>query len=187
MRYELDLSGNRYLEMEYQFLATAAFQVPEALGPTLSLLIYGFLFHQPQNFPEFCASLPDCLRNRLPVELYYAGWAKLTFKGAQGGQIVVNPYCPRFPPGDRIVMTADDGNPMRLFRTWPLQGDSHGLEYVLECSLEQPFGAMHLTVKAVGPVKLSVCPGEFMIAEDAFGHPEFGHDETRAHQLRTIE
>lgn len=61
------------------------------------------------------------------------------------------------------------------------------LEYVLECSLEQPFGAMHLTVKAVGPVKLSVCPGEFMIAEDAFGHPEFGHDETRAHQLRTIE
>jgi hypothetical protein len=173
--------------MEYQFVATAAFQVPKALGTQLSLLVYGFLFHRPQNFPEFCAVLPESIRSRLPVELYYAGWAKLTFTGVQGGEIEVNPYQPRFPPGDRLLMTDSNGTFTRLDRIWPPTDTSEGFEYILECSLEQPFGAMRLAIRAAGAVELSVNPEEFMMAEDAYGHPEFAHDETRSRQLRTIE
>jgi hypothetical protein len=187
MRYHLDLQGNKYLEMEYQFVSTAAFQVPEVLGSDLSLLVYGFVFHHPEKFPEFCDCLPLPLQKRLPVELYYAGWAKLTFQGVQGGKIDVYPYQPRFPPSDGVPMTTSEGIPLRLCRTWPCAEGSDSPEYILECSLEQPFGAMQLVIKAAGSVKLSVCPEEFMIAEDAYGHPEFAPDETRSRQLRAIE
>ena len=183
-RYHLELQGNPFLEMEYQFVSTAAFQVPLTLENDLSLLIYGFIFHHPGKFPDFCESLPERVRRRLPAELYYAGWSKITFRGVQSGEIEVMPYIPKFPPGDQVLMGSSVESPMRLRREWPSISDSAGVEYVLECSLEQPFGAMRLVIRAVGSVTLSVDLEEFVIAEDAYDHPEFGYDETRSRQLR---
>jgi hypothetical protein len=185
-RYAIELTGQKHLRMEYQFISTAAFQVPADLGTELSLLIFGFMFQYPEEFPDLCLALPERIRSRLPTELYYFGWSKLTFQDVKGGKIEVWPYEPKFPPADQIINMNPQGSAVKLMREWPIDTNAAGIEYILECSLEQPYGSMRLQIKANGPVTLSVDPEEFMLSEDVYGKREYGFDITRRKQLDEI-
>jgi hypothetical protein len=187
LRYHLNLTGNKFLEMEYLFVSTAAFRVPEHVGESLSVLIFGFIFHHPEEFPSFCDALPVAIQSHMPTELYYRGWAKLTFQGVRGGDVKLYPYRPRFPPGDMEPLLDADGTPVQLLRNWPIVSSPSNFEYILSCSLENPFGGMRLCIVATGNVELSVDPTEFVLASDMEGRPEMGFDETRQSLINSIE
>ena len=77
-----------------------------------------------------------------------------------------------------------NGKMVELRREWPIiESKKEGVEYVLACSLEQPFGAMRLELLASGSVTLSVDPSQFYLEEDEYAW----HDETRQGLLRSID
>jgi hypothetical protein len=179
MRVHLDLRGKKFLGMEYDFVSVAAFEAPEKLSETLSLLVFSFVCHDPEEYEGLMASLPDALIRRNQKALVYSGWAKLTFSGVVGGYIDVDPYLPRLPPSDWTVALSPKGiPPNRLHREWPSDAShKEAFEYVLSCSLESPFGAMCLAIRASGAVELSVDPEEFTMNWAVY-------DRFRSKQLR---
>jgi len=183
MRCKIDLTGKKYLGMEYLFVSTAAVQVTEQLADPFELLIYGFIYHTDHHeFPELKKQLPARLTHPLPDAMAYAGWAKLSFEGVQGGSLRVCPYKPRFGPCDRDFMT-HDGEIVKLIQEWPVNYASKRYEYILECSLEQPLGAMRLVLHASGTVTLSVDPNQFYMD----GEQHEWYDETRQRLLHSID
>lgn len=186
MRYLINLQGKQHLEMEYQFVSTAAMEVPERLGATFSLLIYGFIFHHPERYPAFCSLLPGELQNRMPIELFYAGWAKLSFETVKGGTLIVHPYQPTFSPHFQQPLLDVNGLPMSLTRSWGDVDSDYCIEYSLQCTLENPFGSMYLKVQASGSVFLSVDTDDFIVAEEARTRPECWYDIHRSRQSNSI-
>jgi hypothetical protein len=187
MKYVFDLSGNDPRQLQFFPDAAASFPIPKALEKTLSVLVWGVVYPQPQQDKDFCEYLPLTVRNALPTALYLSGWGILTFHDIQSGEVTVWPYEPTFHLDNLKLIQQNEGEALSISQTWPGQRDSAGIDYLFSMILEQPLGFMALKIVAAGPVTLRVNPHDFITEEQLDEFPErYRFDLTRTRQLREL-
>jgi len=185
MRYTFALSGSSIRKFEFFPHSVAAFAIPHSIkeNEPLSLLLWGVVFPEPEQDPGFCRTFQLSTQITLPATLYLAGWALLTFRDVQSGDVAVWPYHPTFRYRDLRLVGASDAEPA-LIQQWPGPQQGNTETYCLSTILEQPFGFMTLKVNASGPVTLSLNPHDFVPAEQVDHSPtRYGFDYTRRRQL----
>ena len=147
--------------------AIAALTIPTERPKTLSVLVWGVIFREPEKDAAFCKLLHPELRASLPNHLYLAGWGVLTFTNICRGEVTVSPYRPVLLSTNHEFLTDSAGKPVTLSHVWPGVAGSDSREYLLSIILEKPFGFMSLKVTTPGPVKLLVDPAD-VVTEDQF-------------------
>ena len=187
MRHDFNLSGESADKFEFSSSAVAALRIPETIGQTLSILVWGMIIPRPQQYTDFCEKLPESVRSSLPTSLYLCGWGILTFEDVYGGKVSIAPYAPTLDLGDLRLLIGNDGKPLILSREWQVAEGLSSAEYIFDLILEQPLGHMTLTVNAAGAVTLSANPIEFVpVAEAARFPKQYSYDWARTRQLAEV-
>jgi hypothetical protein len=187
MMYEFDLSGNGVRKLQFFPDAGAAFEIPATLENTLSLLVWGVVYPEPQKDAAFCRLLPPAVQRALPTALYLSGWGVLRFHDVQGGSVTVWPYQPTFDLRHLKFPQQRQEEGFSICQTWSAPTRPGGVEYLFSMILEQPLGFMALKVVAAGPVTLCVNPHDFVTEEQLDQFPEqYRFDLTRTRQLHRL-
>jgi hypothetical protein len=187
MRHLFDLSGSGMRKLQFFPDAGAAFQIPATLENTLSLLVWGVVYPEPQQDADFCKSLPLTVQSALPAALYLSGWGVLTFHDIQSGSVTVWPYQPTFQLQHLKFPPQGAGEGVSISQTWSGPTVAGSVEYLFSMILEQPLGFMALKVVASGPVTLCVNPHDFVTEEQLAQFPEkYRFDLTRTRQLQGL-
>jgi hypothetical protein len=187
MQYVFDLSGRGIRKLQFFPDAVAAFAIPEALEETLSLLVWGVVFPQPEQDADFCKRLRPAVQQAVPTALYLSGWGALIFRGVQSGKMDVWPYEPTLELQDLRFPPHTDTSVPTLSRRWPGTGQAGGTDYVFSMVLEQPLAFLSLTIVAAGPVTLTVNPQDFVTEAQLERSPEqYRSDLTRRRQLASL-
>jgi hypothetical protein len=188
MRYTFDLSESSFSKFEFFPHSVAAFAIPNSLNgiEQLSLLVWGVVFPEPEQDAEFCRTLQQTVPITSSTVLYLSGWASLTFRSVQGGEVAFWPYQPTFHYRDLRLVGPSDAEPA-FIQQWPGEPQENSGVYCLPTILEQPFGFMTLKVKASGPVTLSLNSQDFVPADQVDRSPhQYGFDFTRTRQLMDL-
>jgi len=188
MRHIFDLSGQGGGGFEFFPGAVAAFRIPDILGNSLALLVWGVIVLEPEEeHPQLCQLLPTSVREHLPTSLYHAGWGTLTFENVDSGEITLFPYTPTFHLEELRLLEDDKKQPVRLSRKWQGTDTLDSFEYVFAFVLEQPLGYVTLKLRASGSVTLSVDSQAFVTMDQLNRFPEqYLHDITRTRQLKEM-
>ena len=186
MQYVFDLTGKGSGKLQYFPDVVAAFAVPTTLEKSLSLLVWGIVFPEPHQDPDFCSFLPSSVQGSLPTALYLSGWGVLTFHEATRGELTVWPYEPSLPFVDLKLPEQEGRNSVILTQTWGEPSQDGTYQYLFSMVLEQPLGFMALKMNA-STVTLSVCPQDFITEEQLIKAPEvYPYDFTRTRQLQSL-
>ena len=181
--YDFDLSGNRIKNWEFFPETVAAFSVPQTLDGYLSMLVWGVILIDPHREPDFALRFLSSGNGLWQQSLYLSGWGHLKMEGVRGGEIRVWPYEPTLQ-FERLLLPAENGTTKSpLTYSWPIAPGINGTDYRFRMVLEQPLGCMVLQVNAMGSVKLTVDPGNFVPVEEVAKAPAvYCHDWTRRRQ-----
>jgi hypothetical protein len=187
MRYTFDLSGDGMRRFGFFPEAVAALSIPATLPSTLSALVWGVVFREPEHDLDFCDHLPPDVRAALPARLYLSGWGVLTCQNVCRGEVTISPYRPGLLVQEQQFLTDREGKPLQLSQVWPGPAGSDASEYLFSMGIEQPFGFMSLKVTTTGPVQLSVDPRDLVTEEQVAADPgRYGYDYARTRQLRNV-
>ena len=187
MQHTFDLSGNGSRKVHFFPDAVAAFPIPATLEKSLSLLVWGVVFPEPQQDADFCTHLPLTVQSALPTALYLSGWGVLTFHDVQSGEATVWPYEPTFQLHQLKFPHANDRESKPLSQTWSGPTAKGSVDYLFSMVLEQPLGFMALKVAASGPVTLCVNLQDLITEKQLDQFPErYRFDLTRKRQLSQI-
>ena len=186
MKYCLEITREKFDYIDFSE-AQIFFHCPPTLAQTITFEAWGVTLLTGSHWRGIRCNLPDFKVPSKDDDTYISGFATIVIEEVVGGHLDVTLYQPN-PPYDFLKL--QDGELLRLQRSWTYEKSSDPYFYEIHCVLDWPFSDCHLAIAAKGKATLEFNTEDGIPARKYVMHPErYGfkrQNEKKFPDLRTF-